>query len=84
MVLADERLNDFDIAVTNAKPPAMFGKNQICAYHGKTAFKGKQTFWCKSGAKRGRYVVIRLRKQNDKRYLTLCEVVIGEGKFIDR
>ena len=81
VVFADERLNDFDIAVTDTKPPAEFTNDQICVYQ-KAAFQGQKEFQCQGGAKTGRYVVIRLRDQGVGRILTLCEVgIMKNGEY---
>ena len=90
LVLAADRLTDFDIAITDIKPSSKspkFEDNEKCADHGSQVFP-VMTFSCKGGAKKGRYLVIRLKHNRVKRILTLCEVVIkfsgATGKSISK
>ena len=78
LLIADERLNEFAIVVTDDPPPAQYEKDQICAYQIK-AFEGQMEFQCQDGVKAGRYVVIWLKDLGMNRYLSLCEVFITQN-----
>ena len=76
--ISAERLNDFDVVVSNDKPPAAYPDTAICAHRFKY-FKGTLSLKCEAPTK-GRYLSVRMKNQGINRILTLCEVEIFTGK----
>ena len=76
--ISAERLNDFDVVVSNDKPPAAYPDTAICAHRFKY-FKGTLSLKCEASTK-GRYLSVRMRDQGSNRILTLCEVEFFTGR----
>ena len=78
-----ERLNNYDIIVTDKRPVKKATENnyteaEVCASESEPP---RSALVCGNGNPvRGRYVVVRLKDTGKRRVLTLCEVIVKIGE----
>ena len=73
-----ERLVDFDVTVTNSRPPAAYGTDRVCQTQ-TARFTGQLTLFCENPLQ-GRYIAVRFHDKNKQRILTICELEILYGR----
>ena len=62
---------NFDVTVTNTRPPAAYAADNICGTQTDT-FKRQLNITCASPI-RGTYIAVRFKDKRVKRILTICE-----------